>query len=754
METLYAHSSESSDWQTPEDHLSSVAHLASSFSVPFHGESWAYLLGDCHDIGKGSYEFQMRLKGAPIHVDHSTAAAQLVVQKYGPIGNLLAPLLAGHHGGLPDYSDAGGQLSSLRSRLGKKCPKYGDALKLINLPPQVNISPLKYIGDKCPSEDGRCFLIYLLEKFLYSALVDADWLDTEKAMNPAASELRKSEWPEMQELDNRFRAYMNNLVSKADDTPVNQTRNRVREYCREAASRPTGLFSMEVPTGGGKTLASLEFALNHAIRNGQERIIYAVPFTSVVEQNAQVLRKVFGDDVILEHHSNYDFGYTEGEDSCATANGSREQLLVQNWDVPVVVTTNVQFFESLFSNKPSKCRKLHNIANSVVILDEAQSLPDGLLKPTLAMLEALGVVSNTSTVLCTATQPALDGLWPFNSKPYEIIPNPVELSRGFGRRVSFETNHIAEDSYSLGELSDQIAKEHQVLCVVSSRRAAGMLFDNLQKEGEFGDELFHLSALMVPAHRSAVLDEIRNRLHEGLPCKVVSTQLVEAGVDVDFPVVLRELAGIDSILQAAGRCNREGKLPDGGRTVVFECQDFDAGRRGSSRSWLGAMRAIGKEILEDSAKNDYDPFGREGVRRYFKRRYSISAGGLDSKQIMPELTENKVAFGQTQFESIAQKYRFIEDDGIDLFIPWGDRGIKILADFEAGNRSRGLYAAMQRYSVSIPSWIFESYREYGTIRMAGDEIPTLEMGAGARKYYDEKRGLLSPDQGSLDILIK
>ncbi len=623
---LYAHTTEDGPehWQTLHDHSENVAQLAAGFASDFGMEAWAYPLGLLHDMGKASDAFQRRLRGSQTSVDHSTAGAQYVSDHYGDMGAGLffAPLIAGHHGGIPNWSSSG-SLTSLMKRLEKQTETYDAFLSDVDVPDKIDISPMRNLSYKTSGQDERLFSLYVMERLLFSCFVDADWLDTERVMSPNDAALRPQQQPSLEELDARLSDYVTNLETGSIQSPVNEARHQVLTQCEQMAELPPGLFTLEVPTGGGKTLASMQFALRHALHNGQRRIIYAIPFTSIVEQTAAVYKEVFGHKAVLEHHSNYDFSAADGDISSdahfSYEQSLRERLQVQNWDAPIVVTTNVQLFESLFANKASKSRKVHNIANSVIVLDEVQTLPDSLLKPTLAMLEALSHIAHVSIVLCTATQPALDELWPFGSRPTPIINNYDELLEQFGTRTTFTTERVGDKAYELEELVEELTDQQSALCIVSSRRAARILYDALLERRGDAEGLYHLSTLMVPAHRSAILEEIRERLNDGLPCTVISTQLIEAGVDVDFPVVYRELAGIDSVLQAAGRCNREGKLAEPGIVNVFDCNELKSTTK--HPNWLFKMKTIAGETLNWAERNNVDPFGQESVKHFFDERH-------------------------------------------------------------------------------------------------------------------------------------
>jgi len=563
--SFYAHSLEGkppSEWQPLEEHLKNVAEIARSFAESFSAGDWGYLAGLWHDIGKYSDEFQKMLgteEGSDAHIetkfrriDHSTAGAKHAHISLKDKGKLLAYAIAGHHAGLLDgkSNDA-----CLYNRLMKEnipdyssCPEHIlNTKSLGDLPFALNVHNPKRFG----------FQISFFIRMIYSCLVDADFLDTEVFMGREKSSWRKG-YPALHELDAKLGFALKQLSASAPRTLINKHRAAILKNCLDAAELPQGLFSLTVPTGGGKTLSSLAFAIKHALKYNLKRIIYVIPYTSIIEQNAAVFRDILGENAVLEHHSNFE---PNEEDH-------RSRLASENWDAPIIVTTNVQFFESLYRSKSSRCRKIHNIANSVVILDEAQMLPVPLLKPCLEVLRELSSAYRTSIVLCTATQPALSTTETFKDGlegVREIASDPGKLYAEF-KRVRVKKLPVISDD----ELADRLNEHKQVLCIVNTRGHARRIFERI-RDGEEG--CYHLSALMCPEHRTATLNKIRSALLDGSPCRVISTQLIEAGVDIDFPVVFRSAAGIDSIAQAAGRCNREGKLLEGGQVFVFLPED-------------------------------------------------------------------------------------------------------------------------------------------------------------------------------------
>lgn len=723
--TYYAHSvgEDKKAWQTLQDHLTAVAGLAAGFAGRFNAAEFGQAAGVLHDLGKFSDEFQRRLEGAPLRVDHSTAGAQEAVRRYGrAAGTLLAYVAAGHHSGLPDYGSPADP-PSLAARLNRQdLPDY-DAHRSANLPfPQAEKLKLRLSLLKEQREFGVHFFI----RMLYSCLVDADFLDTERVLSPDNAAQRRGH-PTLVELRAKLQAYMADKYASATDTRINRERAAILQACRVKAAEPPGLFTLTVPTGGGKTLSSLTFALDHAVKYGLERVVYVIPFTSIIEQNAAVFRQALGDGAVLEHHSNFRYP-DETDDDYSEALG-RLRLSTENWDAPVIVTTNVQFFESLFSNRSSQCRKLHNLARSVIILDEAQMLPTNLLKPCLAALWELVLNYGATVVLCTATQPALRGLLPAELNPREIAPDPARLFEVF-RRVTVEQLGAVEDSAVAGEL----ARHRQALCIVNTRSHARELYDLIR--GEEG--AVHLSARMCPRHRAAVLADVRQKLRAGLPCRVVATQLIEAGVDVDFPVVFRAAAGLDSVAQAAGRCNREGRLKNG-QVFVFEPVGHPL------RGWFQRTAAVAGMVL----RSVQDPLSLEAIESYFGQLYGIEGEGLDRDGILRSIAEGGGSL-HFPFATVGQHFRLIESELTPVVIPWDDEARELLgvAHFVP---SYALLRQLQPYVVQVYPYEYRELERIGAVRLEGGIIPVLTDSS----LYSEEVGLQPPAGGDKadDLLI-
>lgn len=718
----YAHSTDNpdkSDWQLLQDHLSNTAHNSELFASNFNAAAWGKRLGLLHDAGKATLAFQQRLEGKNIRVDHSSFGAQKAQQQDNKFGWLLAYAIAGHHGGMPN---GGFQPGQLHYRL-----THASAENKVELLPEgEEKEPLLFpFLPNSPQEIERKWAMFSFSFFtrmLYSCLVDADFLDTEAFCSPDRAILRKAF---NQKTD--FAALKASLLQSIDEkkasaTPstVNTCRQEILAACLKESSGPQGFYSLTVPTGGGKTLSSLAFALSHAHSHKLNRVIYTIPFTSIIEQNAEVFRKAVGPENVLEHHSSYQVKDDENIlDKWRSATA-------ENWDAPIVVTTNVQFFESLFAHKPSKCRKLHNIAKSVIIIDEAQAIPTEYLEPCLAALKELAQRYHCTVVLCTATQPALDETTSVEMKvtlpqPKEIIPNPQALFDILKRtRIEF-TGTLNNE-----ELAARMMEHRQVLTITATKKQAQEVFALLgENEGNF-----HLSTNLYPAHRQRVLQKIRERVKAGQPCKIVSTNLVEAGVDIDLPVVYRAMAGLDSIAQAAGRCNREGKL-EYGMVYIYEPEEMP------SMPWLKRRMIRAGEALRKFP--DQDCLLPEPMRCYFELLYDVD--NLDSKEILRRLNPPPDSDFILPFKDIAEDFHLIEEDGCNLIIPslLEDKAkvTKLLEELRYTEFPHTARRKLQRYTVTVRRRTFEQMNINGAVEIIREQYPVLCN----HRLYSEKLGL-------------
>lgn len=669
------------------EHCIQVGELAKQFANQRGGEL-IYLGGHRHDLGKYRNLFQQRIRvksgyekgvGEEAHIEqkapratHSNAGAIQLYQHDKFFGVILAYIIAGHHTGLPDWS---GDQKSLSNRLQNvdNLQELTEALE--NAPQDFKALPeLKTLLPKMLLEQRvtlKTFHIWI--RYLFSCLVDADFLDTENFMSPNINQLRGS-YPSLGELNKLMKQHLNTMQSSNKPSEVNQIRSQILEQCLNASQANQSIFTLTVPTGGGKTLSSMAFALEHAIRFDKKRIIYAIPFTSIIEQNAQVFKSIFDNEQqasVIEHHSNLEFS-----DDYETA---RTRLASENWDAPIIVTTNVQLFESLFASRTSQCRKIHNIADSVIVLDEAQKIPRDFQKPITEMMTELSKNYGVTWVLCTATQPKLDktvnsfGKVLLEGLPtaYPIIQDAEQLVKDL-ERVKI---HFPKDNTRLSweQVASEIVLEPKscVLAIVNTRSDAKALYQAIQASLKEKEAIvIHLSAGMCPAHRKLVIlliNRILAKFHQGkltIPFYVISTQLIEAGVDVDFPVVYRAMTGLDSIAQSAGRCNREGnlnELSELGKVVVFEPE------KDAPQGELGQAQFATREIL-DEIKDD--PLSPKAFYRYFT--IFNAKGTPDKHQICEDLTAVKDAGTalSIKFRTASEKFSLIDDNGISVICPF------------------------------------------------------------------------------------
>lgn len=593
----------------------------------------------------------------------------------------------GHHSGLPDGGGQGdhfsqptffGRMNRAAAGILETYDGWKEEITLPQVPPLTFPDPL----------EGMFFT-----RMLYSCLVDADYLDTEAFMEGTAE--NRAAGASIETLEQRLLHFISGWFPPQTD--LNRQRCAVLEQClSQGEKQRPGLFTLTVPTGGGKTAASLAFALRHARTHGLQRIIYVIPYTSIIEQTAKTFREILGAENVLEHHSGVLYDIEKEADSNSTALASA----MENWDMPVVVTTAVQFFESLFANRSSQCRKLHNLTESVIIFDEAQMLPIPYLRPCIFAISQLVKRYGASAVLCTATQPALGEIFHefLPERPITEICESERIRQEVFRRVSF----CRTGKLSWGELAEQLNFHKQVLCIVNSRKSAQSIYEQLNPEGAF-----HLSTLMYPAHRRRILEEIRSRLKSGLPCRVVSTSLIEAGVDVDFPAVFREEAGLDSILQAAGRCNREGKRKAEESVVtIFQGPD-------PCPPLFDIPVEAGRQALNSFAAPD-DP---EAIRFYFQEMLHLKGKrAQDQKEILSLMQEKRLPF-----KTVAERFRLIDADTRTVYIP-KDEGKQLIEQLRTGEWDKTLFRNLGQYAVSI-------YPKHFQALLTAGDLELLEEGA-------------------------
>ncbi len=721
-----AHIGASGETHALEEHLRSVAALAREFAGRFGGGEQAEVAGRWHDVGKYANDFQEYLRGVAgpqahvetgdhagsgKRVDHSSAGALHAESHEHGLAIVFA--IAGHHAGLADRRKLRERLAGKRSRLAVAVAD-GASRELLGC--GVPAPPSRFVPSAQGDADGfRSFELYT--RMLFSALCDADFLDTEAFFDPTRSAIRGGGVP-LAELAARLGARIDAIGAAAPDTAVNRLRAEVRAACRGCSQLPQGVFTLTAPTGSGKTLAAMEFALQHAVRHGLRRIVVALPFTAILEQSADAYRRGFGavdgDATVLEHHTSLD----------PLRETAKSRVACENWDAPVVVTTNVQLLESLFARRSSRCRKLHNLAGSVIILDEAQTLPRGLLAPTTDVLSSLVHDYGCSLVLCTATQPALlrshlrDAGF---DQATEILPEPAALAQRV-RRVEVDWS-MADAPVSYDALAEHVAAETDVLAIVHRRADARELVRSVDGRTEDRSTL-HLSALMCPAHRRERLAEISARKSRGEPVRVVATQLVEAGVDLDFPVVFRALAGLDSLAQAAGRCNREGRLAGLGVLRVFLAETEPP------PGILQQALEITRIMLRAGPIDLFDP---DTHTRFFARLYGAGGANVHDEKGIQQLR------AELSFEQVADKYRIIDQDwAAPVAVPWDERARKAVAELRFAGPSRARLRELSRVTVTVNRKDVEAWKAAGLVEDIADGAATVLLDAGA---YDERFGL-------------
>ncbi len=747
-----AHVRQTSDgWQTHllDEHLRVVAMLADTFARCFGASDWARLSGLWHDLGKYAADFQHYIRDASGYereqahieegrgadgksrqrVDHSAAGAIHAVDRLGTAGIVIANLIAAHHAGLYDATDLERRLQS-RDRLELALSAATISSNVLD----AGSAPALAVpgGASTPG----AYALWL--RMLFSCLVDADFLDTEHFMGEGAKAEHRADFPTLATLKAALDRHLMVLAQQSDLTAVNRLRAQVLEDCRHAATERAGLFSLTVPTGGGKTLSSLAFALDHAMVHAKRRVIYVIPYTSIIEQTAAVFRSVLG-DAVVEHHSNADATGDEGT--------SKSRLASENWDAPVIVTTNVQFFESLFAARTSRCRKLHNIVDSVVVLDEAQLLPPAFMQPILDVLNLLARHYGVTVLLCTATQPALGTKRYFDGRGMrglddvrEIMPDPPALYAAL-KRVEVALPEDFHSRRSWVDVAQEVAGHDDVLAIVNRRTDAREL------HGRLPHGTLHLSGLMCAAHRTEVIATIKQRLESRRrgendePVRVVSTQLVEAGVDIDFPLVYRALAGLDSIAQAAGRCNREGRLcdvkgqPRLGKVVVFVPE---------TAAPPGLLRQGEQATISLLTGHVGDPLDHQLFDGYFTQLYR--GCDLDEKRIGDELDPHKYRPGMLNLRSAADKFKLIdnEESGYrSVYVPYrrdaADEEFGIwVATLRKEGVQRWLLRKLQRYSVNLPGRQFDQLLRRGDLEEVVPELFVLK----SVSQYDGCLGLL------------
>lgn len=704
---FYAHTKENEPkekWQQLSDHLNEVAKLSASFAVSFNGESHAKIAGLLHDLGKYQNEFQYYLEhgGARGSVPHAIYGALLcgvlLDQGFKPSFREISFVIDGHHGGLPDKGDWESDHMILYEDKKEQLKKIL-SLCMIDLGiQQSDIAILEQDLNNMPTLERELFT-----RLLFSTLTDADWLDTERFMDAGRYNSRKTAFlgaeNKIKILDDLFSTF-----SKVGD--LNQLRNKVRKDALVYSNMETGFFSLNLPTGMGKTLTSLYWALKHAEYNSLKRIIIVLPFISIIDQTAQILKDLFGEENVLEHHSNV----SVENKTFAESSHDYRRLACENWDYPVIVTTTVQFFESLFSNKPSKCRKLHNIADSVVIFDEVQTLPKEFVQPTITMLKNISSLVKTSFLFCTATMPAYETRERFHGIDdfCHLVNNPEQVFRKI-IRVKYHTID------NLDPVSSECLYQHvtenndSALVIFNTKKTAAEFFEQCDKEHWTTVKL--LTTSICPHHRRIIIDEIRTKLKDSTErILIVSTQLIEAGVDFDFPSVYRAIAPLESIIQSAGRCNREGKMQQPGNVYIFIPEN-----NAMPDTTYGACAAHAKSMIQRNPERLHE-YG-------FFAEYYRSVISLFVDPDIKEINKHRESF---DFKTVNNLYRLIKNQTELLFVKdYNDQSRQLYKRIQRQKYlSRNDYREIQQYSVQIYPNILIKYSDNFIEHPAGVKIWT------------------------------
>lgn len=772
MNKFMAHSAaEVGPWHPLKEHLGAVAGLAAGFAAPFHAQQEAHLAGLLHDLGKYGDLFQKRLEDPRGYrrIDHWTLGAWAVASYYPRKAMAACLAAAGHHLGLPPLN---------RDDLAKLNPaKYReDQRHLSGKNLALLLERLKADGIELPLAEGfageitvpgiRYPAAAMLDyRMLFSALVDADFLDTEAHFNRGPDGIKRLR-PAGPELDAAWALetllkHIKELAERSTSAErVNRLRADLLNACLAAAESNPGLFTLSAPTGSGKTLAMLAFALKHAQRHDLCRVVMVIPYLTIIEQTARVFQGVFADKLppqtsvehyILEHHSMVGLREPEGDDAVAPA-ARRRRELAQNWDAPLIVTTSVQMLESLFAHRPGACRKLHRLANSVILFDEVQTLPTHLAAATLAVLSRLCRRFGASVVFSTATQPAFQVLSEKVRKlggepwaPREIVPPETYL---FKRAKRVEVSWPARDeALSLAEVAAELAREEnrRSLCVVNLKRQTRGILQALQYAGAPG--LFHLSTSMCPAHREEVLRRVHGLLKDESqpPVRLVSTQCVEAGVDLDFPMVWRAWGPLTAMAQAAGRCNRNGNLAKGLVRVFHLQQEYtDAGkpRKNYPDDAYEQAAAAAKVILARIGAAHMDIEAPEVFRAFYHQLYLVQ--GAVNKKLEDAIRDR-------HFEKVARLYRLIEKDAINILVPYDHA---VYEELSQQARQEGLSRAWVARARPYTVGLFRP-REDSPLLIDLEPIPLLDRGRGEMSQdwficpkegmYDEVMGLTPPE---------
>lgn len=689
---IIAHKSKDGREQSLQEHGQNVAKMAASFAAPFGGEKFAERIGISHDAGKDTVGFQQYIQAPDKNAKspHAIIAAALNCQANDVLS---AVITAGHHSGLHNVLDT---ITNVRAALAERSQDITTAREYFS---SDAISQTEIIPEF--ARKNKVFGQYAFTKMEFSCLTDADYQDTERFMRGYSP--RSYDYDSFSDIYDMFRKHIqpwidkDNKMVKENDQPltkdeeINHMRTQMMLQCLDAGSnsRKGDIRTLSIPTGGSKTLSSFAYAIAAAKKDTSiKRIIVVIPFNTITTQTASVLRGIVGEKNILENHSGFDF-----EDS---KQGKLLQYASENWDIPIVVTTNVQFFESFFSNKPAKSRKLHNIADSVIIFDEVQQLPVKYLKPCIKCIESLAANFGARIVLSTATQPALEPYFE-TIKPREIIDDSESYVKPF-RRCSIENI----GTVTAKNLTERIQKHKQCLCVVNEKEEAKAIYTAI--ENGRCKNLYCLTTDITPYDREKLLRQIRQNLKDDEPCIVISTSLIESGVDVDFPYGYRELYGLDSILQTAGRVNRNGLRDCGSSTLfVFDGpqEEYRALRNGTSR---GCNESDNKKSITRGILQKYDVDSPKAIHEYFSRLYGYKGDGLDKFDIVKMASSKLIPF-----QDISQKFKIIDEDTVTVIISQTAEASELVGKIRNQTATKDDIRKAGKYAVSVKRNKYDKY---------------------------------------------
>ena len=813
------------DPQSLEEHLLGVAEIAKKLASKIGLGPQGELIGLLHDLGKYSNEFQSYLKsavglinqdkdefvdaqGLKGKVDHSTAGAQLVweeLSKHGQLGQVVGQMLslciASHHSGLIDclssnankpvediFTRRAGKRddrSHLREAMSKMDTLIDKRFRELSSMPSLISGIEETIRKVARGEKVEAiirFKVGLLVRFLFSCLIDADRVDTADFERPRAAKHRLSgqytEWPLLIE---RLEKHLQGFTIR---NPIDEIRRSISDHCRDGAIRDKGVYTLTVPTGGGKTLASLRFALHHAERHKMDRVVYIIPFTSIIDQNAKVVRDILEPAksdrgrVVLEHHSNL----------TPEQQGWKEKMLTENWDAPVVFTTSVQLLEALFGGGTRGARRMHQLANAVLIFDEIHTLPVNCVHLFCNAMNFLVEHCGSTVVLCTATQPLLNLVDPSKgalkfTKNDDLMPDVKGLFDDL-KRVEV-LNRRKSGGWTDEEIAqlalNEVVQSGSCLMIVNTKKSAQALYRLCQEAA--GIQTFHLSTSMCPAHRKEILDRIRKLLDDEFPVLCVSTQLIEAGVDVDFGAVIRYTAGLDSIAQAAGRCNRNGKQKDAdgnpkvGRVHVVNPAVENIDRLKDIQCGKGITERLLDDIkagIEDFGGNLIGPKAIERYFEYFffarhqEMDYPVSAQTVGRDDTLLNLLSiNSLAMDEygrnhatapniylrQSFMSAARAFNVIDAPTRGIIVPYGKSGLDLINDlcsaFEVEKQFKLLRRA-QQYTVNVFPYVLDQLQKAGAVHAIQKDVDILYLSDA--RYYDQSFGLSQTPEGTMEVL--